>query len=383
MRSGATRRSTPLPDNVWGRALGIAAKLAEVLLFVVAPAALTVWALRYYHGNHRLAYDFHYGIWPVGHRVLHGITPYEPGAWFRPDPTVGFVYPAPAALLFAPAALVSRDVGDALATAGAIAAPLITLRLLGVSDWRAYGFVFLWSPVLAGWQNANLSIFFVPLVAALWVLRSRQVLVGLLLGTLVAIKLLLWPFALFFLATRRYVAVGYAVGAAVVLNVVAWAVVGFDEVERYRAGVNRFRDLHEDNRLSVVGLVERLGAERPLAYAVVGVGAAALLAAAVIVGRRGDEPLSFELVLATSLMATPVMELHYLALLVVAVGLMRRELALVWALPLLLWVAGRVQDPAAWQVAATHAIVAATFAVAAITRSPPRSAPAAPPPAAR
>ena len=76
------------------------------------------------------------------------------------------------------------------------------------------------------------------------------------------------------------------------------------------------------------------GASQQVARAIwvaVGVG---LIAAVVVLGRRGDERSAFIVAIAASLALTPIVWLHYFALLLVVVALAQPRLGLVWFVPL-------------------------------------------------
>ena len=338
----------------------VTARPVERVLLLGLPVVATAFLVGVFLDLGRLGYDFRFGAWPAADRVLHGMSPYGPGPWLRTGRAFDFVYPAPAVLLYAPFALIPRDVATALVVVAALACPLVGLRLLGVSDWRVYGVVFLWLPVVTAWQNANLTMFLLPGVAALWAWRGRHVAGGLMLGVLVALKLYLWPLGLFLAATRRWVALGWGAASFVVLNLVSWAVIGVDEFGRYRDALRHFSARHEDEGLSVLGLVERLGGGRTVAYLValaltLGVGALAVHA-----GRRRRDEASFVLALAASLLATPIVWIYYLSVLVVAIAVLQPRLDWRWAVPVVLWACSR-QAPATWQVIATLAVTTGLF----------------------
>ena len=86
---------------------------------------------------------------------------------------------------------------------------------------------------------------------------------------------------------------------------------------------------------------------------------AALLAVVLATGRRGRDRDAFALSIVAILVLTPLLEMHYLALLLVVVALYRRSFALAWAAPLLIWGA------AAGNVASLIQIVHVLLAVAA------------------
>ena len=49
---------------------------------------------------------------------------------------------------------------------------------LGVRDWRLYGFVFLWLPVVAEWETANVTLFLALGIGMVWRYRDRPIVAG-------------------------------------------------------------------------------------------------------------------------------------------------------------------------------------------------------------
>jgi hypothetical protein len=110
------------------------------LAWLVAPLAVTASGLAVSLQDHpHFGGDFHAAFWPAGHRVLHGLTPYVDPTAPQVAKATAFVYPAPAAVLFAPFALIGRDLADALFVGMQLVAVALTLRVLEVRDWRVYG----------------------------------------------------------------------------------------------------------------------------------------------------------------------------------------------------------------------------------------------------
>ena len=66
-----------------------------------------------------------------------------------------------------------------------------------------------------------------------------------------------------------------------------------------------------------------------------------LLLAVCVLGRRGDEARWFTCAIGAVLVLTPVMWLHYLALLAVPLGIVRPRFSAIWLLPIVLWVCPR------------------------------------------
>ena len=80
-----------------------------------------------------------------------------------------------------------------------------------------------------------------------------------------------------------------------------------------------------------------LGAPDLLAKGVgIAVGTATLLGCWTL-GRRGDESRSFTLAIVAALLLTPIIWLHYFALLLVPIAIVHKRLSLLWAAPLLFW----------------------------------------------
>ncbi len=102
-----------------------------------------------------------------------------------------------------------------------------------------------------------------------------------------------------------------------------------------------------------------LGAGNTVARAALIVAAVGLIAIAVLLGRRGDEPRAFVALVLASLAATPILWQHYVTLLLVAVAVARPRLSAAWLLPLALYAAPWVWNGATWQTLLVPAVVAA------------------------
>jgi hypothetical protein len=339
--------------------LAAARRLLSILVWGVLPLAIVVEALAAGHGTH-YAGDFHYAFWPAGQRILAGASPYvNPGAPEVARATA-FVYPAVGALLLAPFAALPRELADAVFTALNIACVPLTLRVLGVRDWRLYGASLLCLPVLSGWLVGNVTLLLVLGVALLWRRRDHPLVAGLLAAIIVSSKLFLWPLGLWLLATRRYAAFGWMVVWGAAVNAVAWAILGFDEIGRYRRLLHALADRRDDLGYSVVSVALRAGAAHGASYALAAALTVVVAAACVLAGRRGREHGALALAVLTCLLATPIVQVHYFALLIVPLALARPRLAPAWLLPLAFWVCSGGR---AWQAALALAIAAGAAAV--------------------
>jgi hypothetical protein len=359
-RDGAEFASTAL-SLPSGRAVYATAVRHGV--FGVAPIFATVYLMfLFYVSPHLFASDFHRSYWPAAFRILHGHSPYiNPGAL---DLTrdVGFVYPAVGALLVAPFALISNGLGGAIFTLLNIAAVLLTLRVLRVRDWRLYGLVLLWLPVIAAWETANITLLLGLGIALIWRYREHPVSTGVLAALLISVKPFVWPLGIWLLATRRYRASAYAVVYGLVLNAIAWAVLGLNELPRYTRLANAFA--HDGERIgySVVSFALHLGLTRSGAYGVGLTLAGVACAACVVLGRRGSDRTALVLCLIVTMLATPIIWLHYFALLIVPLALTCPRLSLAWAFPMAMWLCLPTDSPTTWKIAVALAACAAVFA---------------------
>ena len=107
-----------------------------------------------------------------------------------------------------------------------------TLRLLGVSDPRCYAAAFLWGPVLAALQTANLTLLLGLALAALWRWREVPSRSGVAFAAALAPKVSR-PLAIWAIATRRTRTAAVGIGLALVVTFVSWAAVGFGGLRDY------------------------------------------------------------------------------------------------------------------------------------------------------
>ena len=113
-----------------------------------------------------------------------------------------------------------------------LAAPA-TLALLGVREWRCYAIALLWFPVVFGIQTANVTGLLALSTAAVWRYRDRPAAAGAMTGVVVALKLYMWPLALFLLFTRRLKAAVIAVVSTCLFVFVPWSWDGFAGLTGY------------------------------------------------------------------------------------------------------------------------------------------------------
>jgi hypothetical protein len=170
-----------------------------------------------------------------------------------------------------------------------------------------------------------------------------------LLAVVISLKLILWPLALWLVAVRRYRALAYTLAWGLALNVCAWAVLGYHELPRYLNVVQASTHAGEHRAYSIINLALHLGATARVATAI-GYALAALAAALCLkAGRKGHEATAFALSIGVTLLATPVIWLHYFALLLAPLAVIEKRLGLLWIPPVITFGCPPT-SPATWQI---------------------------------
>jgi len=314
------------------------------------------------------AFDFKNAYWTAAHRLLFGGNPY---AWTpaQVQKNLAFVYPALSALVFVPFALFSPGVGSVLLlTFVCMALTPFTLWISNVRDWRIYGITLMWLPVFVCWQTVNETIFLVAMVALVWRYRDHPRAAGILTAVAISLKPFIWPLALWLLATRRWRASIYSVACGVVLNVGAWAVVGFGEIHDYLRSAALDTHYAWNAGYSVAAFAAHLGFAHS-AGDVLTILVALVLACSVVYAafQKRCELHALTLAIALMLVASPVVWNHYFALLLVPMALARPRFSWLWALPVLMWACPQGFQVHGWQEDLTW-IIAGTLLFTATRR---------------
>jgi hypothetical protein len=262
---------------------------------------------------------------------------------------VSFPYPSLTAVLFAPFALLHPGLAAVLFTVLCIAAVLGTLWVLSVKDWRLYGLVLLFSPVVIGWQTGNATLVMALVLALVWRRRSHAALTGLLVALLVCVKPIAIPLGLWLLATRRYAAAAWALGFGVVQSQIAWAVVGFGEIADWLRLLSVQGDLLYRKGYGLVALGADAGLGRGGGMALAAAVTCALAVLCVLDGRRGRDLAAFTIAVVMMITISPQVDEHYFVLLLVPLAIARPQLEPIWFVSLLLWPA-RTSHRDLWQV---------------------------------
>lgn len=311
-----------------------------------------------------LVTDFEQAFYPAAEALVSRESPYPA----LDDAVIAagkaYVYPPLTAIASIPLTLLSVDAAGFVVMALLVFAVLGTLAVLGVRDWRCYAIVLIWPPVLSAVQTGNITIL-LGLGAALgWRFRDSGLKSGVTLGVSLAAKIILWPLLVWLAATRRFraVALSLLVGGSLVL--LSWAAIGFDGIRAYPDLLQRLQELEEPHGYSVYALAGDLGASPTLSRALGLVLAGALLAGVVVLARRGDDRRAFVLAVAAALACSPIVWLHYFALLLVAVAVAEPRLGLAWLVPLLMYFSTGTYNGTTFQTAVTIAAAVLTIAVA-------------------
>jgi hypothetical protein len=314
-------------------------------------------------GDATLAVDFR-PFYRGADAILQGETPYPTADDPLTAETGPYVYPPLGALVSIPAQVVSFDTAGValmvLLTLAALAIPFV----LGVRDWRCYGVILLWPPMWNAIQTGNMTLLLGLAAALAWRFRDARAIPAALVGVTLAAKLFLWPLVVWFAATRRLATALLTVLVGGLLLVLSWAAIGFAGLADYPELMRRLEDAvgMDSYTLYILGL--DLGLPSPVARLLWLAVGGALLAAVVVLGRRGDERSAFILALAAALALTPIVWLHYFALLLLVVALAQPRLGLLWFLPLGFVVTPGSGHPSPFETAATLAIAALVIGLA-------------------
>ena len=337
--------------------------LASIVFCGLLPAITVVTLFVSTIQDDSAAFDFR-PLYHGAEDILGGESPYPLEDALLTATGGPYVYPPLPALLSVPLTLVSVDLAGLVVMTGLVLVAMAIPFVLGVRDWRCYGIVLLWPPTISAIQTGNVTLWLALACALAWRFRDRALVSSASVGVTLAVKFFLWPLLVWFVATRRVAnaVVAAAVGAGLLLA--SWAVIGFDGLRGYPDLLRRLENGVGDDAYTVTNLAHDLGAPYGLAHALWLALGVSLLAACIVLGRRGDERSAFIVALAAGLALTPLVWLHYFALLVVAIAIVRPTLGLVWFIPLTMVVATGGGDPTPLQTTVTLAACGLTIGLA-------------------
>jgi hypothetical protein len=305
--------------------------------------------------------------WRAAGDVLDRESPYVPPVAAALDGEDQFVYPPAPAVAAIPLRVFSFDVAAVVFGLMLVLSTVLTLRLLGVRDWRCYGFVFLWIPVLASVRLGAISVLLTLGVALAWRYRNRALIAVAVVAGLIAWKIFLWPLVLWLAVTGRLREAAASVAGALAVTFGAWALIDFKGLADYPAMMSTLTDLVAWKSYSLVALGGALELSDVAARLVsLAVGGLALAAGFLFARRRSEDGEARALIaaIAAALALSPIVWTHYFALLIVPIALARPRLGPLWMLPLLFWLSPDQSDGELWRISLGLTVATAVFAIA-------------------
>ena len=337
--------------------------LASVVFCAALPAValVTLFAVSIYDGSDAIDFrQFYRGA----EDILNGENPYpSPG-----DPLTAsgrpYVYPPLPAIAAIPFTAVSLSIAEILVMSAQVLVLLAIPLVLGVRDWRCYGVVFLWPPVISAIQTSNPTLLFALAAALAWRYRDHRVAASASVGWTLAVKFVLWPLVVWLAATRRLGSAVLSCAIAGVLLLLSWAAIGFAGLTGYFDLLRRLEDTIGQDAYTTYVMAVDLGASPGVARALSLAFGLLLLTAVVWTARRGDERSAFILAIAAALALSPLVWLHYFAFLVVVVALAQPRLGVLWFLPLVMFVCPGRGNPTLLETAVALGAAALIIALA-------------------
>ena len=277
--------------------------------------------------------------------VFDGVSPYV----YRADET--FAYPPLLGVLVAPLEPLAAGTATAVWAVASLAAIVGALLLLGVRDWRCHALALVYVPTQSAVHLGTVGPLLLLGIAAAWRWRDRIVAPAAAAGAAVALKLLVWPVAVWLALTMRTRAALATAGFAVAFALVPWAAIGFAGLGEYPGLLRRLADEEASASYSVVALGVRAHLPESAAFVISLLVTAALLVVAARFARderrsnRDRDVGTLTLALAAALAASPIVWVHYFLLLVVPLALTRPRLSPLWLVPLAYWPLGETAWP--------------------------------------
>lgn len=270
---------------------------------------------------------------------------------------MSFPYPAPVALVLAPFGLLSSFAESIPITAAGIMAAPLALWILKVRDWRVYGAVALWAPVVVAWQTANFTLLLVVGAALVWRFPERSAVTAVLVACLVSIKPILAPLWIWLLLTRRWRAAMLAVVIGVTVNAAAWTALGWHELAGWLNLLSLQGKLQDGIGYSLIALATHLALPKVVGVMVMAAFGCALVTIAVMASRTQRDLTVYGAMVLLAIVISPQADSHYFAFLLVPMAVRRPGLSWRWIVPLVLWVCPATRAHG-WQILVWWSVVA-------------------------
>ena len=339
----------------------------ELAAFVWLPGIGIGYACWYELRAHDALQDF--GIFRTAAlSVVHGRSPYvvpNAAAFAHFDK---FVYPPVAALFFAPFAALPPGAARVVMFVAGLAAVLGALRLLGVEDWRCYGLAVVSAPAINALALGALTSFLLLGAALVWRYRDNPAVAGVATAFTAVLKLFLATLGWYYrvhvglmqhwksIMPDQILEVKYEELVAD-LETVSRRMIDFVGLRSYPTLIHVLEQVESPVSYSAIALLGLSGAAASAVTAVVS------LTAVVAIwftarGADGDRR-ALAVAVVASLVATPLLWLHYLLLLYVPVALYRPRLSGVWFVPLVLWLTPTTHSHGTtWRIALALGVLA-------------------------
>jgi hypothetical protein len=300
--------------------------LLAIVFLGALPLAVAIVMFATAGSSDSLSADFHNELYPEAELLLDWENPF-PGPDHPLEEGKNLIWPPLAALLVAPLTILPPGGADWVIALLSLAAALLSLRMVGVRDWRVYGAFALWPAVIGEIRVSHLTAFLCLLIALAWRFRETRGAPGIALGVAVAVKFFLWPVLVWTAAIgkAREALLAAAVAAASLLLVLPFT--GLDDYVRTLLELGRTFD---QDSSSVFGFIVQLGAPEAAARV-----ATLVLGLTLIVAcwRRA----SLGLAVAAALVLSPIVWLDYYAVAAVPLAIVRPRLTWTWLAPLATW----------------------------------------------
>ncbi len=223
-----------------------------------------------------------------------------------------------------------------------------------------------WAPVFYAVHVGAISTLLALGVAVAWRWRRSPWVSGIAVGLVVALKLFLWPLVLWLCAARYWRTATVALTSTLAFLAVPWAAIGFAGFASYPHLLSELSSVEASQSYTIAAAALKLGTSWHVGQTISIAAALGCGAAMVVAARRGCERASLTFAIGLALLASPIVWMHYFALLLVVVPLYAPRLKLVWWLPVGLFVFPiRPGAATGWMVAAALVAVAVIAALAA------------------
>lgn len=301
-------------------------RLLAVILLGVLPVCVAVAMFATAHSSGSLSADFHNELYPESKLLLEWKNPF-PGPDHPLELGKNLIWPPLAAFLVSPFTLLSAGAANWAVAIVGLAAVMLSLRVVGVRDWRVYGAFALWPSVIGEIRVSHLTPFLCLMVALAWRYRDTRFAPGVAIGLAGAVKFFLWPLGVWLAAigkAREMLVAAVLAGASLLL------VLPFTGLDDYFRTLIELGEAFDQDSYSPFGFLVQIGAPERVARAVtVALGAALLVAC----WRRA----SLGLAVAAALVLSPIVWLDYYAVAAIPLAIVRPRFSLVWLAPLATW----------------------------------------------